>query len=219
MRVCNHSRLPRVACAPAFGRGCVTQLHTVGFCSSGLLAESVGELLGRLAEHRVAAEERRTQLTPGERLRQEQDAAYERSLAADAKKAALAAEAAKAQAETAALLERRQAEHGALIAEIQRAIPPEPDAGRGVLRLSFEVPDGRRIVRRFSAATPMSILYSWAFLQIASTALDVEIERVAIMTWLPRRVFPSAPLVTLEDAGIVNLMKLFIVYPSEDSDG
>ncbi len=137
-------------------------------------------------------------------------------MAADAKKAALAAEAAAAQAEAAALLERRQAEHGALIAEVQRTIPPEPDVSGGaeggaVLKLSFEVPDGRRIVRRFSAATPMSTLYSWAFLQIASTTLDVDAARLAIMTWLPRRVFPNAPQVTLGEAGIVNLMKLFIV--------
>ncbi|KAI9825532.1 MAG: hypothetical protein M1819_000524 [Sarea resinae] len=102
-------------------------------------------------------------------LREEQNSAYERSLAQDRERARLKreAEAAKARAEQEARDQEEAAQRRARnLARWKRvraaAIVPEPEADqKDVTRISVRMPDGERVVRRFDADRPMEELYAF----------------------------------------------------------
>lgn len=102
-------------------------------------------------------------------LRQEQDSAYERSLAADRERARVKRE---AEAEAAAAVRREQeaAEEASRLAEQKlqwrrwRAskIAAEPSADAGdVVRIALKMPEAARIMRRFRASDGIEELYSF----------------------------------------------------------
>ena len=102
-------------------------------------------------------------------LRQEQDSAYERSLAQDRERARLKKEAA-AQAAEQEKKEREAAEAAATLAE-KRAqwrkwratkVLPEPSAdSKDVVRIALKMPEAARIMRRFPADTAFEELYAF----------------------------------------------------------
>lgn len=102
-------------------------------------------------------------------LRQEQDSAYERSLAQDRERARLRREAEAAAAEQ-ARREEAEAELAVLHAEkkkqwrqwrAQRITPePSPDA-KDVVRIALKMPEAARITRRFPAGAAIEELYAF----------------------------------------------------------
>lgn len=115
-------------------------------------------------------------------LRNEQDSAYERSLARDRERARQRkeAEAAAAAAEKKALDDAAAAERLAALREKWRhwratTISPEPDAGnKDVVRLALKMPEetgAGRIVRKFASSTTLDELYAFVeCYQILSSA-------------------------------------------------
>jgi FAS-associated factor 2 len=102
-------------------------------------------------------------------LRQEQDSAYERSLAQDRERARLRkeAEAAAAAAEKAKLQEEQAAAELAAKKQQWRKwraseITPEPAAAeKDVVRIALKMPEAARITRRFRASDSMVDLYDF----------------------------------------------------------
>lgn len=177
--------------------------------------EKYGAELGSIRAERVAQEVARN-------LRNEQDSAYERSLAIDRERARQKREAAAA-AEAAEKLAHEEAERAAVLAQRREewkawratAILPEPPASdKSIVRVALKMPErsGKgRIVRRFPQDAPMEELY--AFVECH----DVEVEEGAdvskpedyeheyaftIAATLPREVFePSKSVTMLEKIG------------------
>ncbi|XP_014295657.1 FAS-associated factor 1 [Microplitis demolitor] len=132
----------------------------------------------------VEAEEERQ---ARERVKQEQDQAYQESLAADRAKE----EAKQIQQQ----LEQRikeQAEHKRLAHEAKKeahrqavrlSLPPEPDAetGNNILKVKFRLPGGKFLERKFKPDTPLQILLN--FLIVEGYPTD---EYKVLSSW-PRR--------------------------------
>jgi FAS-associated factor 2 len=102
-------------------------------------------------------------------LRQEQDSAYERSLAQDRERARLKREAEAAAAEQ-ERREKEQAEAAAALLEKKKQwrqwraqnIAPEPPAdSKDVVRIALKLPEAARITRRFSAQASIDELYAF----------------------------------------------------------
>ena len=102
-------------------------------------------------------------------LRQEQDSAYERSLAQDRERARLRREAEAAAAEQ-ARREKEQAEAAASLAGKKKQwrqwramrIAPEPSAdAKDVVRIALKMPEAARVMRRFPAAATIEELYAF----------------------------------------------------------
>lgn len=103
-----------------------------------------------------------------QRLRREQDAAYERSLAADRARAQAARE-----AEEQAAAARRAEQEAAQAAEQQAALrdswrrwraanlAPEPPAGEKAARIGVRLEDGTRLVRRFGSDSTLEDIYAF----------------------------------------------------------
>lgn len=140
----------------------------------GLMPPStfVSKLRSALSQHSGSLERVRTQRAEQQatrNLRQEQESAYERSLAQDRERLRLRreAEAAQRQAEEES---RAQAAAAAEAAERHekwrhwrvRQLPAEPTAEeKEVTRLSIRLSDGTRVVRKFAASTPIEDLYAF----------------------------------------------------------
>lgn len=102
-------------------------------------------------------------------LRQEQDSAYERSLAQDRERARLRREA-EAAAEEQARREKEQAEAAATLAAKKKqwrqwraksiAPEPSPDA-KDVVRIALKMPEAARVMRRFAADAAIEELYAF----------------------------------------------------------
>lgn len=121
----------------------------------------------------IAAKSERMERDAARNIREEQDSAYERSLAQDRERARQRRE----EAEAAAEAERRaaqEAEESARQAELREKwrvwragrIEAEPEAGtKGTVRIALMLPErlgGQRIVRRFKGEAPMEELYAFA---------------------------------------------------------
>ncbi|KAM0254910.1 hypothetical protein ACHAQJ_006282 [Trichoderma viride] len=180
--------------------------------------EKYGSDLNRVRAERAAQDFARS-------LRDEQDSAYERSLAIDRERAREKKEAAVAAAEA----EKRaleEAETAAELAEKRRQwkswrapqILPEPPASdRKVVRVALKMPEdlgGERIVRRFAQHVPVEELYAFVECQDILRGETLEDEKVEkpdgyehkyefrIASTLPRVVYePSATATMLETIG------------------
>lgn len=101
-------------------------------------------------------------------LRQQQDSAYERSLATDRERARKKKEEAtrKAAAEAAARAKQEaKLHHATLVSQWRKwrasQLPPEPPASaQNVVRISLRMPNADRVVCRFDAAAPVEQLYA-----------------------------------------------------------
>ncbi|KAH8586537.1 hypothetical protein B0O99DRAFT_557919 [Bisporella sp. PMI_857] len=113
-------------------------------------------------------------------LRQEQDSAYERSLALDRERVRLKREA-EAQVAEQEILEKKAAEEAATLAEKKkqwrrwraRSVVPEPSAdSKNIVRIAIKMPEAARIMRRFPADATLEELYAFVecydFLQSGS---------------------------------------------------
>lgn len=182
------------------------------------MAGSARELADAIGQHQEALLEQRVQHSSSQLLREEQDAAYERSLMADAQKEAERAEAeerarreGEAEERAQARLQAAAAERARVLQQIQARIPPEPVEGGAAesFKLSLQLPSGQRVQRRFRPADPVSVLYDWAFALLGDD-LALSPEDLAIRTMLPPQHFACCAQTSLEDAGIKTLMKLIV---------
>ena len=102
-------------------------------------------------------------------LREEQNSAYERSLAADREKARLRREAEAAEEDALQETLRKEREVFERQENLKRwkkwrsrTIAPEPKQGEaGISRMSIRMTDGKRVVRRFQSDLPMEELYAF----------------------------------------------------------
>ncbi|KAF1952120.1 hypothetical protein CC80DRAFT_452702 [Byssothecium circinans] len=119
--------------------------------------------------NRVRAQ--RTEQQATRNIRQEQDSAYERSLAKDRERARKKKEEAAlaAAAEKEALARQRAAElYAQNLAQWRKwraaSLPPEPPAStdaKDIVRISLRMPNAERVVRRFAAAADIEELYAF----------------------------------------------------------
>lgn len=172
----------------------------------------------------------RQQRETDRRLREEQDAEYQRSLEADRQReearaaaaraaeeaervAREAAERARAEAEAA---ERQRAEQEAALqqrkAEKRSGLPEEPPAGTpGATTLRIRLPDGSTHQRRFLASDPLQVVHDFVDSLEAVTA-----PRYSLATTFPRRVYAAASLgQSLQELDLVPQAAL-LMQPEDD---
>lgn len=173
------------------------------------------ELLEALEAHGEALSHRASSLSVSQRIREEQDAAYQLSLAADAKKEeerqrAEAAERERKEAElrSAQELANCKAQREDLLNSLRERLPEEGTDAEKVLRLSLQLPDGQREIRKFNPSDRLMDLYNWAF-TLVGRELAVGEGGFVIRTMLPPVLFEKSDK-TLVDAGIQNQMKLIV---------
>ena len=168
-------------------------------------------------------------------LREEQDSAYERSLAQDRERAKLRreAEAATAEQEKRALLEAEAAANRAEKENQWRQwraknILPEPAPdNKGIVRVAIKMPEAARIMRKFSAEAGIEELY--AFVECYDFVKDgIEIEAVPkpegyehkyefrLVSTLPRVVYELEQGGTIADR--IGKSGNLIVEPIEDDE-
>lgn len=101
-------------------------------------------------------------------LREEQDSAYERSLAQDRERARRkreeeeARELAERQAEEAVQLEEKREQQREQWRQWRSSrLPEEPTTSENTVRLSIRMANGERLVRKFQAASPLEELYAY----------------------------------------------------------
>ena len=151
---------------------------------------TASELIAKLATAITANDEalarvraQRTEQTASRSLRQEQDSAYERSLAQDRERALRKREeeAARAAAEKEALAKAAAAEkqkHDAEQWRLWRAqsLPSEPEgaASPDIIRISIRLPSGERVIRKFRAEADLEEVY--AFIECYDVLNDVSKE-------------------------------------------
>lgn len=147
------------------------------------------------------------------RMRQEQDEAYQASLRADQEKARKAEQEAleqskKAMVEANAETERRQK----LEAKRQRkqllkeSLAPEPTAdsvpaGTALTKISIKLPNGTRVIRRFTGANRIQDLYDFVDTFDLEPTIPLESDFVIINTY-PRKEFRDKGM-SFVDAGLV----------------
>lgn len=136
-------------------------------------------------EHRQADIEFEEERQSRERVKQEQDRAYQESLAADRAK-----EEAKQMQEQIEKQKKEQAESERLAEEarkeahrqsVKSSLPPEPQPGDKVLKVRIRVPAGEVLERRFQPDTPLQILLNYLIVEGYPTE-----EYKVLCTW-PRR--------------------------------
>lgn len=186
-----------------------------GFAHGEFLMDQIDEMLDILVGHRLLTEQGRKRQSSSTGLRQEQDLAYLRSLEADAQKARerKAAEQAEREQKAKEEAERRTKE---AIRErrlreldlIRERLKSEYSGGDAV-RLSLQLPNGQRFVRKFAPDDSMDLLYDWAFSLVGE---DPNLEKTSfvVRTLLPPKTFELCPKKRLQEVGIQNNIKLII---------
>ncbi|KAH6607242.1 hypothetical protein Trco_003555 [Trichoderma cornu-damae] len=195
--------------------------------------DKYGSDLSRIRAERAAQEVARS-------LRDQQDSAYERSLAIDRERARGRKEAAAA----AAAAERRAAEEAEAAAELAekrrrwkswrapRILPEPPASDRTAVRVALKMPEdlgGGRVVRRFPHDAPVEELYAFVECQDVLRGETLEEDKVdmpsgyehkyefRIASTLPRVVYePSTAATMLETIGKSG--NLVVEDPSDDED-
>lgn len=185
-----------------------------GVMGANRLLEGALELLDALTVHEQIVAQRSSSQSASQRIREEQDAAYQRSLAADAKKEAerQRAEQERRQAEDrrAQELADHQSRREERLRQLTALLPPEAGEEDGnALRLSLQLLDGRRVIRRFGPDAGLADLYNWAFTLVGED-LDLAEDAFVIRTMLPPVIFERDGEQSLTEAGIQNQMKLIV---------
>lgn len=194
-----------------------------GMIRAAELLEKTHELQAALLIHEEAQRERTDERSAAQRIRDEQDAAYRRSLEADAKKEAERKRAEKLQEEEQAReralaeqQDRRKRERQSLIARLQRDLPAECDASDAI-RLSLQLLDGKRVIRKWAPANTVEQLYDWAFVLIGAEDLEITRDNFTIRPMLPPMPFARSDR-SLKEAGIQHQMKLIVVLNDVEED-
>jgi FAS-associated factor 2 len=155
-----------------------------------------------------------------QRLREEQDAAYERSLAADRARAAAAREAqvaadAARRAEEAATRAREDLAAKRESWRLWRStkLPPEPPTGDAAARIGIRLQDGRRVIRRFGADATLEDIYAFVECNdlIGSEAAGGDsvkpdgykhVYNFSLVSPMPRRVLPVATTAVSDEKAV-----------------
>ncbi|RAL63531.1 hypothetical protein DID88_003575 [Monilinia fructigena] len=134
----------------------------------GAFVAKLQSAIGQHSEKLAAVRAQRSAQNFERTLREEQDSAYEQSLAQDRERARQRRE---AEAAAAAEEKRRQEEEeaAAKLAENRKhwkqwrvqTIRPEPEPGINVVRVALRMPEGERITRRFEADSEIEELYAF----------------------------------------------------------
>ncbi|TGO51978.1 hypothetical protein BCON_0150g00100 [Botryotinia convoluta] len=134
----------------------------------GAFVAKLQSAMGQHSEKLAAVRAQRSAQNFERTLREEQDSAYEQSLAQDRERARQRKE---AEAAAAAEEKRRKEEEeaAAKLAENRRqwkqwriqTIQPEPEPGTNVVRVALRMPEGARITRRFEANSGIEELYAF----------------------------------------------------------
>jgi FAS-associated factor 2 len=140
---------------------CVTKIE--GLVDVAGLIDMLTTALDRYEPTLIAARLDRREQTASREIRKEQDSAYERSLAADRRRAEEARLAEEIRAREIAEAEESARQQLLYRAWRHARLLPEPDAGANaqVARVSFRMPDGTRVVRKFDAACMIEELYAF----------------------------------------------------------
>lgn len=174
-------------------------------------ATYVSKMQAAIGQHSAELERSRAQRAEQQAsrdLRQQQDSAYERSLAQDRERAKQKREAQEAErrAQVEAMEKEEAAENEARNLEQWRrwrakSIQPEPEAdAKDAVRISVRMPDGERVVRKFTADAEMEELYAFVecydVLQVGELGEDIEKPKgwnheykFRLVSPMPRQVF------------------------------
>ena len=144
-------------------------MRAVGPMPANELVAKLGTAMNAQQTQLAAARAQRNEQQAQRNLRQEQDSAYERSLAQDRERAKRKREEEEAQA-----LAEKQAQENSIREEEEREnrnrwlawraiqIAAEPESTESdVVRLSVRLPNGERLIRKFKGDTPLEELYAF----------------------------------------------------------
>lgn len=175
---------------------------------------------------RYSAAARAATLSPGaqarQMLREEQDAAYYESLAADkekeeaAKRAEREAEEAEKRAkqlEQKAIAEerKRKEEYERMLEFKESGLPPEPDSNaEDAVMLVVRLPDGRRFGRRFRKSDRFEAVFDFLDVQNKGNE-EMKPGSYNLVRQYPRRVFQECGNLTLEDAELVHKQEALFI--------
>lgn len=146
-----------------------TVMRAAGPITANELVAKLGAAITAQRSQLTAARLESQQAQASRNLRQEQDSAYERSLAADRERARLRREEAEAQArmEKEALEKEEREKRNAEARQQWRrwrvqSFPPEPDkTATDTIRVSIRLPDGERVIRGFPAGADLEEVYAF----------------------------------------------------------
>lgn len=149
---------------------CVSKIE--GLVTAADVVTSLNDAIEKYGPTLVSLRADRREQTASREIRAEQDSAYEQSLRRDRERAEQTRR------------EREEAERRARDVQTQEknralwrawkasTLSPEPSSSnsdsRNVSRISFRMPDGSRVVRKFTATTSVSDLYAWVDLHLSS---------------------------------------------------
>ena len=149
--------------------------------SAGVIASHISDVLlprTRTYLDRLRAEKRRREME--RQLRADQDRAYQEASRRDAERIAqkreeerqkaLAAQRAREEQEQKELFRRKQEAWQKWA--LHNLVPPEPTASKEAVRLSFRLPSGKTLVRRFSPNDTVETVF--AFVESASSLAEAE---------------------------------------------
>ncbi|XP_047124443.1 FAS-associated factor 2 [Hydra vulgaris] len=223
------SRAVRETTYPFLGLVCLRdyRMVIVWKCEGSMNVDQImAELVQVIDENEpslVAARAERNELSMSQNIRNEQDAAYQDSLAKDKKKAEerqklLDAEKKieyerqqkriKKEKKIQAIKENREKCCQAL----KNCIEPAP-GDEGAIMIRVKLPNGRQLQRYFLKTTTLQFLYSYVL------ANDVTLSDFVLSTNFPRKSFElqGNELKTLQDLGIVTSSPMFVHNVADDS--
>lgn len=148
-------------------------------------------------------------------LREEQEQAYQASLAADREREQqrqqkIAEEEKKKEEEekNRLLQEQKEQEAQNIIQKKLDNLPPEPTTG-DVLSLAFRLPGGKRLQRKFSADNSVQVLYD--YIDTHPDNPNKQFAAYTLSSNFPKKCFPPASD-SLKDAGVPNNTVLDFIY-------
>lgn len=157
----------------------------------------------------------RSQLAVDRMLREEQEQAYQASLAADRelevqRQQKLAEEEKKREEEeTARLLQEQKEREAQNTLETKKSrLPQEPSSGE-ILSLAFRLPNGKRLQRKFAADNSVQVLYD--FIDTHPDNPNKKFDPYTLSSNFPKQSFPPSNI-SLQNAGIPNHSVLDFIF-------
>lgn len=149
--------------------GMSTVMRAAGPMPANELVAKLGTAMTAQQSQLSAARLERQQAQASRNLRQEQDSAYQRSLAQDRERARLKREEAEAQARMEKEALRKEEDEQRNAAALQQwkrwraqSLPPEPEkTSKDTIRVSVRLPNGERVIRGFRADADLEEVYAF----------------------------------------------------------